>query len=150
MLAPWWCVNEGTTGCVFATAKSAANDHTLSLTKSGSKITKIVSSLKNQEASRTNHQRPRKWHIIQTLQKCAQFGLSMYHHLNIQSLILDASEKFKNGIFKNSIKLKYNTKLTLETMNKLNKLTLEMQPAKDHSNCVRVVECQLPLAGTRP
>ena len=41
-------------------------------------------------------------------------------------------------------------KLTLETMSKLDKLTLEiMQPAEDPSNCI-TVEYKLPLAGTRP
>ena len=59
--------------------------------------------------------------------------------------MLGASENFKNGIFENSVELK----LTLETMNKL-KLTLEMQPTKNPSNCIDVVEYQLPLAGTRP
>ena len=63
----------------------------------------------------------------------------MYHHLSTQSLILNASQELKIQIFENSIKLKYNTKLTLETMNKLNKLTLEiMQLTTDASNFIGV------------
>ena len=71
----------------------------------------------------------------------------------IQLLTPSASRERQNEIFeniiKNSMELRY-TKLTLEIMNKL-KLTLEMQPAKDPSNCIEVVvEYKLPLAGTRP
>ena len=76
----------------------------------------------------------------------AQKTHTLSQHTNIQHTSLDTSENFKNGIFENSTELK----LTLETMNKLNKLTLEMQLARDPSNCIGIVEYQLPLAGTRP
>ena len=77
----------------------------------------------------------------------------MCQHTVIQRSILSASRERQNEIFENiienSMELKY-TKLTLETMNKL-KLTLEMQPARDPSNCIAMVEYKLhPLAGTGP
>ena len=48
LLAPWWCVNEGTASWVFAFAdvNSATNDHSVSLTKSASKLKKIIKIIK--------------------------------------------------------------------------------------------------------
>ena len=151
MLAPWWCVNERTTGWVFANAKSATNDQSLSLINSDSEILKKKTSLEIKSTSSIINQLAVNCYKMKLLPKSAQNSHILSQFTNIQSMVLDASGELQNGnIFENSIKLKYITKLTLETMNKLNKLTLEMQPAKDPSNCTGVAEYQLPLAGTMP
>ena len=148
MLAPWWCVNEGTSLVfAFVDARSAINDYALLLTKSARKekiiiiIKKIIIIIKTS--------RIEKWmavscHKMRALVNSMQNSTILYQHIIIHSLT-------PNGIFekftRNSKELKY-TKLTLEIMNKL---TLEMQSARDPSNCITMVEYKLhPLAGTGP
>ena len=69
----------------------------------------------------------------------------------IRLLTPNVSRERQSGIFEKHTKNSMELKLTLETMSKLDKLTLEMQPARDPSNCIKaVVEYKLPLAGTGP
>ena len=163
LLAPWWCVNEGTTSWVFAfaDANSATNDQLVSLTKSASKLKKIINIIK------------KSWKIVETLGIENRLAVSCHkmralvnntrnstilcQHMIIRLSTPNVSREHQSEIFenfmnfiKNSMELRH-TKLSLEIMSKLDKLTLEiMQPARDPSNCIDVVEYQLPLAGTRP
>ena len=145
MLAPWWCVNEGTSLVfAFVDANSAINDYSLLLTKLASKLKeKIIKIIKT---SGIGKRLAVSCHKMRALVNSTQNSTILCQHTIIRSLI-------PNGIFekftRNSMELRH-TKLTLETMSKLDKLTLEiMQPAEDPSNCI-VVEYKLPLAGTRP
>ena len=135
LLAPW-CVNERTSVfAIFAVAKSAINDHTLSLTKSSSEIMKITTSWKIKETSRIVYQLAVNCCKMWTLLNSARNAHILFQHTNIQPTIPDVSGELQNeNIFENSIKLKCNTKLTLEIMNKLT-LEMMMQPARDPSNC---------------
>ena len=158
MLAPWWCVNEGASLVfAFVDARSAINDYALLLTKSAmekEKIIKIIKPLlKNKPASSVVNRLAVSCLKMRALVNSMQILNILCQHAIIQLTALDVVKIFKSGIFekftKNSMELRH-TKLTLEIMNKL-KLTLEMQPAKDPSNCIEVVvEYKLPLAGTRP
>ena len=156
-MAPWWCVNEGAEVLVnelaFESAKSATNDCSLPLTKSSSKIdffAKIKTFWRSGGTSRIKYRLAVNCYKMRSVLKSSQNSHTLFQYTIIQPLILNAPRECQSEIFENSIKLKYNTKLTLETMNKL-KLTLEMQLAKDPSNFIDVVvEYQLPLAGTRP
>ena len=141
MLAPWYCVNEGTS-LVFVNANSATNDQVVCLTKSARKE-KIIIIIKT---SRIEERLAVSCHKMRALVNSTQNSTILCQHTIIRSLI-------PNGIFekftKNSMELRH-TKLTLEIMSKL-KLTLEMQLARDPSNCIKaVVEYKLPLAGTGP
>ena len=159
MLAPWWCVNEGTTGYVFgwvfafANEKSATNDQLLSLTKSDSEISEKKTLLEIKSTSSIVNQLAVNCYKMRALVNNTQNLNILCQHTIIQRTALDVIKIFKSEIFekftKNSMELRH-TKLTLEIMNKL-KLTLEMQPARDPSNCIKaVVEYKLPLAGTGP
>ena len=87
MFTPWfvpWCVNEGTTGFAFATAKEATNDPVQSLTKSSifqkfsGTFWKIAGGL-----SVLSHQAI-KCVILTPLVKCAQNNYRMTHNFAIQ------------------------------------------------------------------
>ena len=143
MLAPWWCVNEGTTNWfVFA---NATNDQFVSLTKSALKLKeKIIKIIKT---SGIRKRLAVSCHKMRALVNSTQNSTILCQHTIICSLI-------PNGIFEKFTRNSLELKLTLETMSKLDKLTLEMQPARDPSNCIKTVvehvEYKLPLAGTGP
>ena len=157
MLAPWCCVNEGTSS-VFVNARTATNDYGWLLTKSARKekiiiiIKKIINIIKllldNKFSSSVVNRLAVSCSKMCALVNSMQISNILYQHTTIQFTGLNVGTIFNNGNFvkftRNSKELKY-TKLTLETMNKL-KLTLEMQPARDPSNCIAMVEYKLPLA----
>ena len=155
MLAPWWCVNEGTS-LVFVNANSATNDQVVCLTNQRWKK-KIINIIKllldNKFSSSVVNRLVVSCSKMRALVNSMQISNILYQHTTIQITDLNVGTIFNNGNFvkftRNSKELKY-TKLTLETMNKL-KLTLEMQPARDPSNCIAMVEYKLhPLAVTGP
>ena len=143
MLAPWWCVNEGAS-LVFVNAKTATNDYGWLLTKSARKeeiiiiIKKIIIIIKT---SRIEKRLAVSCHKMRALVNSTQNSTILYQHIIIRSLT-------PNGIFEKFTRNSKELKLTLEIMNKL---TLEMQSAKDPSNCIAMVEYKLhPLADTGP
>ena len=145
MLAPWWCVNERTTNW-FDFANAASNDQFVSLTKSAlkKKIIKIIKTLlKNKPASSIASRLAVNCSKMRVLVNSIQILNILYQHTIIQLTKLDVTKIFKSEIFENSMELK----LTLEIMNK--KLTLEMQLARDPSNCI-VIEYKLPWPAQGP
>ena len=152
LLAPWWCMNEGTSLVfAFVDAKSAINDHTLLLTKSAlEKIIKIIKPLlKIKLASSVVNRLAVSCLKMRALVNNVQISNILCQNTTIQLTSFNVVKIFKSEIFEKSRNSK-ELKLTLETMNKL-KLTLEMQPARDPSNCIAMVEYKLhPLAGTGP
>ena len=149
MLAPWWCVNEGTSLVfAFVDANSATNDYGLLLTKSAreKKIINIIKPLlKNKLASSVMNRLAVSCLKMRALENSMQISNILCQHTIIQLTALDVVKIFKSGIFEKFTRNSKELKLTLETMSKL-KLTLEiMQPAGDPSNCI-VVEYKLPLA----
>ena len=90
---------------------------------------------------------------MRALVNSMQISNMLCQHTIIQLTALNVVKIFKSGIFEKFTRNSKELKLTLETMSKL-KLTLEMQPARDPSNCIKTVvehvEYKLPLAGTGP
>ena len=142
---------------VFIDANTAINDYALLLTKSALEMEKIIKIIKplldNKFSSSVVNRLAVSCFKMRALVNSMQISNILCQHTTIQLTDLNVGTIFNNGNFvkftRNSKELKY-TKLTLETMNKL-KLTLEMQPARDPSNCITMVEYKLhPLAGTGP
>ena len=150
LLAPWWCVNEGTSLVfAFVDANSATNDYGLLLTKSAleKKIINIIKPLlKNKLASSVVNRLAVSCLKMRALVNSMQILNILCQHTIIQLTALNVGTIFKSGIFEKSRNSK-ELKLTLEIMNRL---TLEMQPAGDPGNCIVMVEYKLPLAGTGP
>ena len=134
MLAPWWCVNEGTSLVfAFVDANSAINDYALLLTKSAmekEKIIKIIKPLlKNKLASSVVNRLAVSCFKMRALVNSMQISNILYQHTTIQITDLNVGTIFNNGIFEKFTRNSRELKLTLETMSKLHRLTLEMQPA---------------------
>ena len=153
LLAPWWCVNKRTTNWFDFVANAASNDQFMSLTSSAleKKIINIIKPLlKNKPASSVVNQLAVSCLKMRALVNSMQISNILCQHTIIQLTALNVGTIFKSGIFekftRNSKELKH-TKLTLEIMNK--KLTLEMQLARDPSNCI-VIEYKLPWPAQGP
>ena len=160
LLAPWWCVNEGTS-LVFVNAKTAINDYGWLLTKSARKekiiiiIKKIINIIKpllnNKFLWSVVNRLAVSCSKMRALVNSMQISNILYQHTTIQFTGLNVGTIFNNGIFEKFTRNSRELKLTLETMS--NRLTLEMQPAGDPSNCIKVaiVEYKLhPLVVTGP
>ena len=99
MFAPWWCVNEGTTGFAFANAIATTNDPVLSLTKINKFTKKIKAYWKIADSSSVPDRSILKCVILTPLVKCARFDHKMTHNNFDQPRMLSGSRSGQNEIF---------------------------------------------------
>ena len=119
----------------FVDANSAINDYALLLTKSASKLKKIIKIIKT---SGIGKRLAVSCHKMRALVNSTQNSTILCQHIIIRSLI-------PNGIFEKFTRNSKELKLTLKTMSKLDRLTLEMQLAGEPSNCIKVAAVEYKL-----
>ena len=130
----------------FVDANSAINDYALLLTKSAleKKIINIIKPLlENKSASSVVNRLAVSCLKMRALVNSMQISNILCQHTIIQLMALDVVKIFKSGIFEKFTRNSRELKLTLETMS--NRLTLEMQPAGDPSNCIKVAVVEYKL-----